>query len=206
MANRPGFDLLPTNELTRNTKMKLKIGVTLAVLALATPAIAGEYYVDRCTVNNEDWMLVFDVQHNVANFWKEGDTRPVRYGAYYTQNGATYINVSNNTAAPMDLKLRPNHDPSGNPVLEWTSGTVQSIMLCVNIDDTDIRPDRWVDMPDAVAEGAPPTTYPQPDTTDTASTCMSGSTGYPCDGSPVSSTSPSLTVALSGDGKGGHTI
>jgi hypothetical protein len=90
------------------------------------PAIAGEHYVDRCTVNhNEDWRLVFDVQHNVANFWNESDTRPVRYGTYHTQNDETYIKLSNNTAAPMDLKLRPNHDPSGTPVLEWTSGTVK---------------------------------------------------------------------------------
>jgi hypothetical protein len=109
----------------------LMIGVSLAILAIATPAHAGRYLVEQCSPNQnkEKWFLIFDKQGNIVNFSKAGSDKP-RYGSYVTSDGASYMNVTNDTAASMDLKLRPNHDPAGKPVLEWTSGTEQSTMLC----------------------------------------------------------------------------
>ena len=187
--------------------MKLLIGVSLAALAVATPATARQYYIDRCTVNhNENWILVFDVQHTAANFWRENSSRSVHYGTYYSQDGATYINVSNDTAPTMDLKLRSNHDPSGNPVLEWASDTIRlhSMMLCVNIDDTDIRPDRWIDPPHVPPAYVPPAYVPTISTPVEAYVPPNPDVKVIVD--PKQSTSTRVTVALSSDGFGGHTV
>lgn len=107
------------------------------------------------------------------------------------------MNVTNDIAASMDLKLRPNHDPDGKPVLEWTSGTEQSTMLCDFLYERDNTPVNWVfppgaqpDTPPAVAEATPEDTSPQPDVkTITQPTITSG-----------------LTIALSTDSVGGHTV
>src|SRR4029077_13922846 len=95
--------------LTRNTKMKLlMLGVSLATLAVASPAHAGRYVVDQCSPNQnrEKWFLIFDTKENTVNFSKAGSDKP-RYGSYTMSDGATYTSVTNDTAAPMDLKLRP---------------------------------------------------------------------------------------------------
>ena len=129
----------------------LMLGVSLATLAVATiPAQAGRYVVDQCSPNQnrEKWFLIFDTQTSTANFSKAGDDKP-RYGAYTMSYGITYSNVTNDTAAPMDLKLRPNHDPAGKPVLEWTSGTESSTMLCEFLYEKDYTPANWVSFPSA---------------------------------------------------------
>ncbi|MGC1295140.1 MAG: hypothetical protein WA869_08870 [Alloacidobacterium sp.] len=150
----------------------LMLGVSLATLAVATiPAQAGRYVVDQCSPNQgrEKWFLIFDTQTSTTNFSRAGDDKP-RYGAYTISEGITYSNVTNDTAAPMDLKLRPNHDPAGKPVLEWTSGTESSTMLCEFLYEKDYTPANWVSFPGAqpdppaVAESTPETTIP-PSTT-----------------------------------------
>ena len=138
----------------------LMLGVSLATLAVAAiPAQAGRYVVDQCSPNQnkEKWFLIFDTQQSIANFSKAGSDKP-RYGSYVMSNGITYMNVINDTAAPMDLKLRPNHDPAGKLVLEWTSGAEQSTMLCDFLYERDITPVNWVSPPGAqpaVAEATP---------------------------------------------------
>ena len=120
----------------------LMLGASLATLAATTiPAQAGRYVVDQCSPNQgrEKWFLIFDAQTSTTNFSRAGDDKP-RFGVYTMSRGITYSNVTNDTAASMDLMLRPNHDPAGKPVLEWTSGTEQSTMLCNLLYETDITP------------------------------------------------------------------
>jgi predicted aspartyl protease len=177
----------------------LMLGVSLATLAVATiPAQAGRYVVDQCSLNRnrEKWFLIFDTQESIANFSKAGSDNP-RYGSYIMSDGVTYTNVTNDTAAPMDLKLRPNHDPAGKLVLEWTSGTEQSTMLCDFLYERDVTPVNWAsppgaqpDMPPAVAETTPEIIPP-------------ATTAYAPEPAPASS---ELIVPLTGDGKGGHTV
>jgi hypothetical protein len=81
------------------------------------------------------------------------------------------MNVTNDSAASMDLKLRPNHDPDGKPVLEWTSGTEQSTMLCDFLYERDDTPVNWVFPSDA--EATPQQTYSPPVATNAAP-------GYTC--------------------------
>ena len=185
--------------------MKLFIlGVSLAVLAIATPAQAGRYEVDQCSPNQgrEKWFLIFDTQTSTTNFSRAGDDKP-RYGAYTMSYGITYSNVTNDTAAPMDLKLRPNHDPAGKPVLEWTSGTESSTMLCEFLYEKDYTPANWVSFPTAqpdppaVAESTPETTIP-PSTTALAP--------EPTPIQPTQSTSSVLVVPIISDGIGGHKV
>ena len=202
--------------------MKLKIGVSLAVLAVASPAHAERYSVQQCSPNQnkEIWFLIFDQQGGIVNFSKAGSDKP-RYGSYVTSDGASYMNVTNDTAAPMDLKLRPNHDPDGKPVLEWTSGTEQSTMLCDFLYERDITSANWSSPP-----GAHPDTSQQaynPPAVETNS-----APGYTCTGAdgvvracdtqqviPPSATayapeatpsSSALVVPLTSDGIGGHTV
>jgi hypothetical protein len=132
---------------------------------------------------------------NVANFSKEQTNHQVRYGTYYSQNGETYISVGNNGNPAIDMTLRQNTDPSApNTVLEWTSGTVHSIMLCVNVDDTDVQPVRWVDPPNTAPTSTPVEAYvpPEPDVKTIVDPAQSASSGF--------------TVSLSSDGVGGHTV
>jgi clan AA aspartic protease (TIGR02281 family) len=177
----------------------LMLGVSLATLAVATiPAQAGRYVVDQCSPNRnrKKWFLIFDTQESIANFSKAGSDKP-RYGSYVMSDGVAYTNVTNDTAAPMGLKLRPNHDPAGKLVLEWTSGTEQSTMLCDFLYERDITPVNWAsppgaqpDTPPAVAEIAPETIPP-------------ATTAYAPEPAPTSS---GLIVPLTSDGIGGHTV
>jgi hypothetical protein len=177
----------------------LMLGVSLATLAVTTiPAQAGRYVVDQCSPNQgrEKWFLIFDTQTSTANFSKAGSDKP-RYGSYTMSDGITYTNVTNDTAAPMDLKLRPNHDPDGKPVLEWTSGGEESTMLCDFLYEKDYTPANWValpgaqpDMPPAVAEATPEIIPP-------------ATTAYAPEPAPASSV---LVVPLTSDGIGGHTV
>ena len=200
--------------------MKLKIGVSLAVLAVASPAHAGRYFVEQCSPNQnrEKWLLIFDKQGGVVNFSKAGSDTP-RYGSYITSDGASYMNVTNDTAAPMDLKLRPNHDSDGKPVLEWTSGTEQSTMLCDFLYETDNTPINWsfVPQPDAPQQAYNP---PAVETNSSPGYTCTGSDGVvrACDTQQVippsttayaPETAPSssgLVVPLTSDGIGGHTV
>ena len=183
----------------------LMLGVSLATLAVATiPAQAGRYVVDQCSPNQgrEKWFLIFDTQTGTTNFSRAGDDKP-RYGAYTISEGITYSNVTNDTAAPMDLKLRPNHDPAGKPVLEWTSDTESSTMLCDFLYEKDYTPANWVSFPGAqpdppaVAESTPETTVP-PLTTALAP--------EPTSIQPTQSTSSVLVVPIISDGIGGRKV
>jgi gag-polyprotein putative aspartyl protease len=183
----------------------LMLGVSLATLAVATiPAQAGRYVVDQCSPNQgrEKWFLIFDTQTSTTNFSRAGDDKP-RYGAYTMFDGITYSNVTNDTATPMDLKLRPNHDPAGKPVLEWTSGTESSTMLCDFLYEKDYTPANWVSFPGAqpdppaVAESTPETTIP-PSTT--------ALPPEPTPTQPTQSTSSGLVVPIISDGIGGHKV
>jgi clan AA aspartic protease (TIGR02281 family) len=183
----------------------LMLGVSLATLAVTTiPAQAGRYVVDQCSPNQgrEKWFLIFDTQTSTTNFSRAGDDKP-RYGAYTMSYGITYSNVTNDTVAPMDLKLRPNHDPAGNPVLEWTSGTESSTMLCEFLYEKDYTPANWVSLPSAqpdppvVAESTPETAIP-PSTTALAP--------EPTPTQPTQSTPSILVVPITSDGVGGHKV
>jgi clan AA aspartic protease (TIGR02281 family) len=200
----------------------LMIGVSLAILAIATPAHAGRYLVEQCSPNQnkEKWFLIFDKQGNIVNFSKAGSDKP-RYGSYVTSDGASYMNVTNDTAASMDLKLRPNHDPAGKPVLEWTSGTEQSTMLCDFLYESDNTPVNWV-FPPGPQPDAPQQAYTPP------AVETNSAPGYTCTGSdgvvracdtqqvippsttayaPEATTSSSgLVVPLTSYGIGGHTV
>ena len=87
----------------------LMLGVSLATLAIGSSAHAGRYVVHQCSPNQnrEKWFLIFDTQESTVNFSKAGSEKP-RYGLYTMSYGITYTSVTNDTAAPMDLKLRPN--------------------------------------------------------------------------------------------------
>jgi hypothetical protein len=183
----------------------LMIGVSLATLAVtAIPAQAGRYVVDQCSPNQgrEKWFLIFDTQTSTTNFSRAGDDKP-RYGAYTMSYSVTYSSVTNDTAAPMNLKLRPNHDPAGNQVLEWTSGTESSTMLCEFLYEKDYTPANWVSLPSvqpdpsAVAESTPETTVP-PYTT--------GLAPEPTPIQPAQSTSSTLVIPITSDGIGGHRV
>ena len=184
----------------------LMLGVSLATLAVTTiPAQAGRYVVDQCSPNQgrEKWFLIFDTQTGTTNFSIAGDDKP-RYGAYTISYGITYSNVTNDTAAPMDLKLRSNHDPAGNPVLEWTSGTESSTMLCEFLYERDNTPANWVSLPSAqpdppaVAESTPETTIPP------STTALAPEPTTPTQ--PTQSTSYALVVPIISDGIGGHKV
>jgi hypothetical protein len=121
----------------------------------------------------------------------------------------------------MDLKLRPNHDAAGKPVLEWTSGTEQSTMLCDFLYERDNTPVNWVSAPDSQPD-TPQQSYVPP----TAAT--NSVPGYTCTGSdgvvracdtqqvippPTTAYAPEstsssfvLVVPLTSDGIGGHTV
>jgi clan AA aspartic protease (TIGR02281 family) len=198
----------------------LMLGVSLATLAVASPAHAGRYLVEQCSPNQnkEKWFLIFDKQEGIVNFSKAGSDKP-RYGSYVTSDGASYMNVTNDSAASMDLKLRPNHDPDGKPVLEWTSVTEQSTMLCDFLYERDNTPVNWA-FPSG-AEATPQQTYSPPAATNAAPgyTCT-GADGYArsCDTQqiiPPSTTayapepapqSSEIMVPLTSDGIGGHTV
>ena len=201
----------------------LMLGVSLATLAVARiPAQAGRYVVDQCSPNQnrEKWFLIFDTQESIANFSKAGSDKP-RYGSYVTSDGASYMNVTNDTAASMDLKLRPNHDPAGKPVLEWTSGTEQSTMLCDFLYESDNTPVNWASPPGAQPD-APQQAYNPPvaetnsapgytctgsdgvvRACDTRQVIPQSTTAYASDSTPPSS---GLVVPLTSDGIGGHTV
>jgi predicted aspartyl protease len=201
----------------------LMLGVSLATLAVATiPAQAGRYVVDQCSPNQnrEKWFLIFDTQESIANFSKAGSDKP-RYGSYVTSDGASYTNVTNDTVASMNLKLRPNHDPAGKPVLEWTSGTEQSTMLCDFLYESDNTPVNWASPP-AAQPDAPQQAYNPPvaETNSAPGYTCTGSDGVvrACDTQQVipqsttayapgpAPTSSGLIVPLTSDGIGGHTV
>jgi clan AA aspartic protease (TIGR02281 family) len=193
----------------------LLIGLSLATLVVASPAFAGRYVVDQCSPNQgkEKWFLIFDTQTSTTNFSRAGSDKP-RVGAYTMSDGITYTNVTNDAAAPMDLKLRPNHDPDGKPVLEWTSGGEESTMLCDFLYEKDYTPANWVSLP-GTFEAPPPVVAEAPQS---APTCMSGTPSYPkCDDTvPQTIIPPNATasvpptsgfiVDLIPDGVGGHKI
>jgi gag-polyprotein putative aspartyl protease len=141
----------------------LLIGVSLVALTLAAPAQAGRYMVDQCSPNQnkEKWFLIFDKQQGVVNFSRAGSDSP-RYGTYSTIDGASHINVANDTAAPMNMKLRNNHDPAGKPVLEWTSGTENSTMLCEFLYENDYTPANWILPPPAETPSTAAPNYAPP--------------------------------------------
>jgi clan AA aspartic protease (TIGR02281 family) len=134
---------------------RLMIGVSLATLTIATPAMAGRYIVYECTPNQnrENWFLIFDSYASIANFSKAGEDKP-RYGIYLTNDNVSTTTVFNDTAATMDLELRPNHNPTGKPVLEWTSGTIHSTMLCDYLYEKDATPVNWT-IPHSTAHDVP---------------------------------------------------
>ena len=121
----------------------------------------------------------------------------------------------------MDLKLRPNHDPAGKPLLECKSGTEQSTMLCDFLYERDNTPVNWV-FPPGPQQDTPQQAYNPP------AVAPNSAPGYTCTGSdgvvracdtqqviPPSTTahapestpsSSGLVVPLTGDGIGGHTV
>jgi hypothetical protein len=176
----------------------LMIGVSLAALTLAAPAQAGRYMVDQCSPNQnkEKWFLIFDKQQGVVNFSKAGSDSP-RYGTYSAVDGASYMNVANDTAAPMNMKLRNNHDPAGKPVLERTSGTENSTMLCEFLYENDYTPANWIlppaaETPPVVAEATQ--TYPPPVDEPVSNSVL------------PNNTSSSVFVATLDDGAGGQIV
>ena len=192
----------------------LMLGVSLATLTIASPANAGRYVVDQCSPNQnrEKWFLIFDTQEGTVNFSEAGSDKP-RYGLYTMSYGITYTSVTNDTAAPMDLKLRPNRDPDGKPVLEWTSGGEQSTMLCEFLYEKDNTPVNWVSLPVSPVDN-PPAVTNNPGYTctgsdgvmracDTQQVIPPSATAYAPEPAPQSS---GLVVPLTSDGIGGHTV
>ena len=195
----------------------LMLGASLATLAIASPAHAGRYVVDQCSPNQgrEKWFLIFDKQQFIVNFSNAGSDSP-RAGTYSTTDGETFASVSNDTAAPMNLKLRPNRDPTGNLVLEWGSGSESSTMLCEYLYEKDVTPVNWVVppgtevAPPAVAENTPaPPGYTCVGADGYARSCdmqqviPPATTAYAPEFAPQSS---GLVVPLTTDGIGGHTV
>jgi hypothetical protein len=198
----------------------LLIGVSLATLTIATPAIAGGRYIFyQCTPNQniENWFLIFDTQTGITNFSKAGQDKP-RYGTYVAADGITLVTVSNDTSSPIDLKLRPNHSPTGKPVLEWTSGSIRSTMLCEYMYDRDIMPVNWTLPPWVQPDVAPPVvadTEPvyvpiipaEPDVKVIIPPTATAYAPEPIAPSPEPiAPSSGLIVPLTSDGMGGHMI
>jgi hypothetical protein len=126
----------------------LTLGVTLAVIALTTPALAGDFYNDTCASQqgSDVWTLALSVTGDrVAQFWRE-DKQRIRRGVYDQSPDGDEI------VARIEDRTLHLHIASGDAA--WRAGDARGTFSCRFISYEKLA--RWQDAPITTARVEPP--------------------------------------------------